>query len=196
MSQAYDISAWRGFFDAMLASTGAIFGLMVVAISFRVDSFQSDRRMIGRAAVGPIMILAEFIAMALALMPGQTTIALGIELIGVTAVTGIIILWNNHLHHIAQFLFKESPTTFVVSWIAVVPLLLGEIGLMTHALGGLFVMMIGFLGLLIASILGIWNMIIHHPNTLLIQMEDRINNDLQASHRPTPGIPAGDDPGE
>jgi hypothetical protein len=142
------------------------------------------------------MILAEFIAMALALMPGQTTIALGIELIGVTAVTGIIILWNNHLHHIAQFLFKESPTTFVVSWIAVVPLLLGEIGLMTHALGGLFVMMIGFLGLLIASILGIWNMIIHHPNTLLIQMEDRINNDLQASHRPTPGIPAGDDPGE
>jgi uncharacterized membrane protein len=178
MSEAYNIAAWHGFFDAMLGATGGIFGLMIVAISFRADSFSSDQRLIARAAIGPVMILAEFLAMVFALMPGQTRTELGYESLFITAVVGIVLAWINVRYRLWGFLFKESPATFVLLCGSGVPLLLGEIGLVSHSFGGLVVMMIGYQGVLIGSVLGIWNMIIHHPNTLLMQLEGRIQAEL------------------
>ena len=180
MSQAYDLAAWHGYFDAMLGATGVIFSLMIVAISFRVDSFSSDRRLLVRAAIGPTVILGEFVGVAIALMPGQTITALGYEVLVISALVGARVGWTVARASAHSFLFKESSLTFFAFVVSSIAIVIGEFGLVTHALGGLVLMMGGFLGVLVASVFGIWNMIIHHPNTLLTQFDMRIQDQLEA----------------
>jgi hypothetical protein len=140
MSAAYDPVKWQVFFGAVVAAAASLLGLLFVAASVRIAVVTDSPRHRGRAreALGQLLVLV--VLGVLVLIPEQSRRALGVEILayGTVVVVTTLFLQSNTLRRLPS---EQRLTWFMrdlVYDLGVIAILIGGLGLLLHALGGLY----------------------------------------------------------
>jgi hypothetical protein len=78
---AYDASEWHDLFVASAGASAALAGLVFVAVSINIDRILRFRGLPERALETVLLLLTVVVVSVVGLIPGQSTTALGIELL-------------------------------------------------------------------------------------------------------------------
>jgi modulator of FtsH protease len=158
---AYDASEWTDLFVAAAGSGAALAGLVFVAVSINIDRILKLAGIPARA-LGTVLTLLTVVCVSIAaLIPGQDTTALGVELLalaGVFAGFSIVLFRRSLADHqaprgnIIGRLFVEA--------IAVIPMLVGSISLLAESGGGLYWIAGGIIGAIVAAVANAWVLLV------------------------------------
>ncbi len=101
------ISEWAGYFGAQAGAFAALTGLVFVALSINLKEILTQPGLPGRAGEAIIILVAPVAVGLVGLMPGQSLVALGVEVLviggaAVTAVTVIVV--------VGQEAIRQRPT--------------------------------------------------------------------------------------
>ena len=153
---AYDIHAWVEFGVAVAGAAAVLTGLVFVSVSINLERVLQVPGLPDRAGESVLMFLAVLIYSLFLLVPGQSTTALGIELL----VTGLI--FAAVLLLVAALGFRR-PTFQPLSWritrivaalACSVPAVVAGVTLMAEAGGGLYWL---FAAIVLAFLAGVGN---------------------------------------
>ncbi|MBS1863105.1 MAG: hypothetical protein JSS68_15500 [Actinobacteria bacterium] len=85
MSAAYAPEQWKDLFVATAGASAALLGLLFVAVSINLERILSYRGLPERALETLLLLLAVLIVSICGLMPGQSHVAFGAEILGVAS---------------------------------------------------------------------------------------------------------------
>ena len=85
-----DMSAWTDFFAAMVGATSALLGLFFVSLSLNLSTILANDGLPERAMQALLQLLAALVVGLLLLMPGQSLIASGLEILLVAILMGLV----------------------------------------------------------------------------------------------------------
>jgi modulator of FtsH protease len=86
VSTAYAPEEWKDLFVAVAGASAALAGLLFVAVSINVERIVKYEGLPGRGIEALAMLLVPLVASIAGLLPGQSHVALGIELLAITVV--------------------------------------------------------------------------------------------------------------
>src|SRR5436190_22489479 len=89
---AYDPSEWTDLFVATAGASAALAGLVFVAVSINVDRILKFEGLPDRALETVLMLLSVVLVSIVGLIPGQSTAALGAEVLALGLGFGIVIV--------------------------------------------------------------------------------------------------------
>jgi hypothetical protein len=159
---AYDIHAWVEFGVAVAGAAAVLTGLVFVAVSINLERVLQVPGLPDRAGESVLMFLAVLIYSLFLLVPGQSTTALGIELL----VTGL--MFAAVLVLVAALGFRR-PTTQPLSWrvtrvvaalCSSVPAVVAGATLMAEAGGGLYWLFAAIVLALLAGVGNAWVLLV------------------------------------
>jgi modulator of FtsH protease len=84
---------WHDFFDAAVAASAALLGLLFVAISINLKLILKHRHLPGRAAATLGTLLSVLVVCSFGLVPGQSNRTLGVEILATGAVVATQAIW-------------------------------------------------------------------------------------------------------
>jgi hypothetical protein len=158
---AYDASEWTDLFVASAGASAALAGLVFVAISINVERILSLPGLTQRALETVLQLLLVVLVSLIGLIPGQSSDALGAELLGVsllfTAVIGV--LSTKRLSEgseprnwlVARFFVRAAGT---------LPFVIGGASLIAEAGGGLYWIIAGILFATAGGVANAWVLLI------------------------------------
>jgi hypothetical protein len=85
VSTAYFSEEWKDLFVAMAGASAALAGLLFVAVSINVERIVHYKGLPERGVETLALLLTVLVASIAGLMPGQSHVALGLELVGIAA---------------------------------------------------------------------------------------------------------------
>jgi hypothetical protein len=159
---AYDIHAWVEFGVAVAGAAAVLTGLVFVSVSINLERVLQVPGLPDRAGESVLMFLAVLIYSLFLLVPGQSTTALGIELL----VTGLI--FAAILVLVAALGFRR-PTRQPVSWritrvVAALgsslPAVVAGVTLIAEAGGGLYWLFAAIVLALLAGVGNAWVLLV------------------------------------
>jgi modulator of FtsH protease len=157
---AYDPEAWTDLFVAAAGASAALAGLVFVAVSINIDRIIAGEGLADRALQALFQLLAVVIASLLALAPGQSETALGLELLLVgLAVTG----GSFALLARAQAADLERvgwPARRAVVALGTVPVAIAGLSLIAETGGGLYWLFAGTILAIIGAVLNAWVLLV------------------------------------
>src|SRR3984957_7808794 len=89
----YAPADWHEFFSAAVGASAALLGLLFVAISINLKLILKHRHLPGRAAATLGTLLSVLVVCIFGLTPGQSTRALGLEILATGAVVATQAIW-------------------------------------------------------------------------------------------------------
>lgn len=139
MDAAYSIEAWKDFAIMIGGAAAALAGMLIVAMSINIDQILKFEYLPRRAAAALVTILSPLVLAVLLLVPVQTEVALGIELVVVAVIFGIMLnRWVGYSRdHGSQSLRQWALGTGGPMVLLIGGLALAGIGLATCSIGGL-----------------------------------------------------------
>jgi hypothetical protein len=90
---AYEATKWTEFYVAAAGASAALAGLVFVAVSINVDRILKFQGLPDRALATVMLLLSVVVVSLVGLIPGQSRSALAGELLGVSLVFTVAILW-------------------------------------------------------------------------------------------------------
>ena len=152
MSTAYDPEPWHDLFVASAGASAALAGLVFVAVSINVERILAYAGLPERALAAVLLLLSVVLVSIVALIPAQSRVALGLELLAVAVAFALLLGWLVRPH-------GEDTRAFVVRretsmLLGLVPVAIGAASLLAEAGGGLYWVAPG---LLIAIAVGVVN---------------------------------------
>jgi hypothetical protein len=147
MDVAYDPQSWQNFYIMTGGAAAALTGLLFVAMSLHARAIIAHR-FFGNRAVGTLIsLLTQLFLAAAVLVPGQSRVALGIE-VEVAALFFLVItarsVWRLGLHGSGSL--NRSPLRarleLMGGAIWIILFVASGISLMTHAGGGFYLLAI------------------------------------------------------
>ncbi len=162
MSPHYDAEQWGDFAIATAGAAAALAGLLVVAISINVREILAGKGLPTRAGTALVVLINPLATSLLLLVPGQSTDALGIELIVLGIVLGLVLVPRNLPFNLpperklsSWALTSALPVTLVVGATTV-----AGIGLVTESLGGLYWLVAAVIGAILGGLFQAWVLLI------------------------------------
>ena len=157
---AYDASAWTDLFVAVAGAGAALAGLVFVAVSINIESILNMEGVPDRA-LQTLVTLGIIVLVSIAgLIPGQSTAALGLELLGLSVAftVGVAVLALRSLPH-------EGPVSWRASRIGVaaltsVPLVIGSISILAESGGGLYWIVGGIVACIVGALANAWVLLV------------------------------------
>jgi hypothetical protein len=154
---AFDITAWSDYGVAVVGGAAALTGLLFVAVSVNSAWFSSSPAHRGRAGQALVLFVVPVVTGILLLIPGQSTTALGIELVVCGLLVGRVLLalgsaeLLNHEPRSLVLVDRLSPRAGVT-----IALLAGGASLIAGHFGGLYWLAAAHVGALLAGLLNAW----------------------------------------
>src|ERR1700745_3743144 len=134
----FTIPAWTNYGVAVVSSAAALTGLLFVAVSVNNAWFWSSKALRGRSGQALVLFIIPLVTGLLLLVPGQSTTALGIEIVVSGLLVGRVLLALGHADledepRALVFLDRLSPRIFIT-----IALLAGGASLIAGHFGGLY----------------------------------------------------------
>jgi len=136
---AFEISPWKDLFVASAGASAALAGLVFVAVAINIDRILKFKGLPERALETVLLLLSVVLVSIIGLIPGQSHVALGAELLGEALLCGAVIatLLKRSLPP------RSSPQAWrisrqVVTAAGTVPLIIGGASILAHSGGGLY----------------------------------------------------------
>jgi hypothetical protein len=163
MDRPFDALAWQAFFQAVVAASAALLGLLFVSVSLRVSAVTDSpqHRARAREALGQLLVLLILGIMVLA--PGQSRHALGIELIvyGVTVAVVTSALESGTLRRLRPAERRRWALQRLGFNIGVATLLIGGVSVEAGRYGGFYWFVVTTVVFFVWSALNAWLLLIH-----------------------------------
>jgi hypothetical protein len=140
---AYDPHAWIEFAVAIAGAAAVLTGLIFVAVSINLDNVIRVRGLPGRAGESIVMFLGILIFNVFLLAPGQSTEALGVELVvtGLMYVGLLLLLAASGFRGPTRQPLAWKVTRLVAALAASIPVVVAGASLLAEAGGGLYWLM-------------------------------------------------------
>jgi modulator of FtsH protease len=151
---AYNPAEWGTFAVGLTTASGALTGLVFVAVSIRVKEVLDDPFHRRRTESTFVILLAILTASLLVLIPNQGRVAVGIEML----VIGAALAYRTaHTWPVVRAsLRREAVVSYYVGALAHVLLCLGAISLLVRGGGGLYVVAAALVLELVRALSDIW----------------------------------------
>jgi hypothetical protein len=152
----YSIQAWRDFGAAVAAVSGALTGLLFVAVSVNSRALAASRSLRSRAAQTLVLFMTA-VLLSLLLVAPQSSTALGAELIALAVVSGAALyVFDRRAGHgedqgVALAIERFSPNT-----ITSVLVLAAGISLLAGGGGGLYWLISSMVAGLLGGVVNAW----------------------------------------
>ena len=162
MSTAYAPGEWTDLFVAVAGASAALLGLLFVAVSINLERILSYEGLPERALETLLLLLGVLIVSIVGLMPGQSNVALGLELFAIASIVAAIIL---RLPAPRSEDTGQEPTQWRLSRIGVrlmgtVPLLIGALSVLFEAGGGLYWIVAGIVLAIVGAVANAWVLLV------------------------------------
>lgn len=158
---------WHDFFLAQAGASGVLIGLVFIGVSINLEKIVSEPSfgLPGRAAEALILLAAVFTASTLLLVPGQSTLFVGAEVLAVGLITwgwvGTIQLRRLREWGTMELdLRKPYALRVALGQIATVPFVVAGIALLGERLGGLYWLAGGMILSILVALIGAWVLLI------------------------------------
>jgi hypothetical protein len=162
VSVAYDPSEWSDLFVATAGASAALLGLLFVAVSINLERILAYEGLPERALETLLLLLGVLIVAIVGLIPAESTVVLGLELLFVAGVVAAIVLRLPGTR--AQDTGRE-PTQWRLSRIAVrlmgtLPLVIGGLSVLLEAGGGLYWIAAGIVLAIVGAAANAWVLLV------------------------------------
>jgi len=157
----YTTAGWENFFVAEVGAAAALTGLLFVAVSINLAKILSFPHLPGRAGESLIMLMGVLMVSALGLVPGQSRVALGAEIVGVG-----LLVWLFPIRiqrRAARLPGARTPwvtTRAFIHQVGSLPLLVAGISILAGSGGGLYWIVPGTLLAFASGILNSWVLLV------------------------------------
>ncbi len=157
---AYSPLEWHDFFVGTIGASAALTGLLFVAISINLEQILKFPQLPGRAAGTLGTLLCALVVSAFALAPGQSTDALGIEIVAVGAVVAAQAIWVTR-----RAGAPDEPKSWIVEHLSLLLLpclafIGGGVTLMAGAGGGLYWILAAIVLAFVATSINAWVLLV------------------------------------
>jgi modulator of FtsH protease len=158
---AYDASEWTDLFVATAGASAALAGLVFVAVSINVDRILKFEGLPDRALETVLMLLSVVLVSIVGLIPGQSTAALGAEVLALGLGFGIVIvrLARRSLpsgSHPRSWLISR----LILATAATLPMIVAGASLLAETGGGLYWAVAGIVFAVIGGVANAWVLLI------------------------------------
>jgi modulator of FtsH protease len=163
VSVAYDPEQWHDLFVAVAGASAALAGLLFVAVSINVDRIIKYEGLPERGVETLTLVLAALVVSIAGLTPGQSHVALGIELVVMAAALLIFLVVLPVTHQLPEGAYKP-PAWLLSRWIIRFTgpglLAIGAVSELFAAGGGLYWVAAGFVFLVLGAVANAWVLLI------------------------------------
>jgi modulator of FtsH protease len=159
---AYDPSEWTDLFVATAGASAALAGLVFVAVSINLERILAFRGLPERALETLLFLISVLLISVVALVPGQTHVALGVELLVIALAIDAVVLRQPTIQ-------VEEGETMRRSWrvsrwtlrlAATVPFSIGAVSLIAQSGGGLYWLVAGIVLAIAAAVSNAWVLLV------------------------------------
>ena len=158
---AYDPSQWSDLFVATAGASAALAGLVFVAVSINLDRILQYPGLPERALETVLMLLIVVLVSIVALIPGQSHLALGLEITLLSTLVTVVIAALPTARHPAQ---GEPRRWLINRWllrlIATLPFLVGGVSLLVEGGGGLYWVAAGVVFAISSAVANAWVLLV------------------------------------
>jgi modulator of FtsH protease len=154
----YNPELWHDFFVASAGAAAALTGLLFVAVSINLERILEYEGLPERALETLVALLATLTASLFALAPGQSTKALGVELLLVGTVLTLVM--SRQIRGGDQVNSKRRSSRIGLRAVSSLPFLIGGISLIAERGGGLYWVLAGVVGAFIAASANAWVLLV------------------------------------
>ena len=151
------IESWHDFFVALAGATAALTGLLFVAVSINLDRILALEGLPERALESLVLLLTTLIVSLLSLVPDQSAVALGIELIVLGGALGAFIA---NLRHGAVAMHAPRVVRVALPIVCTLPLIVGGALLVTEAADGLLWVVGAAVAAILTSVSNAWVLLV------------------------------------
>jgi modulator of FtsH protease len=159
---AYDPSEWHDLFIASAGASAALLGLLFVAVSINLERILKYPGLPGRALEAMMQLTCILLVSFAGLVPGQSHVALGLELLLITAVIAGIVARQPVL--VADASGREPTSWKLTRWTvrlaSLVTIAIAGLTLLAESGGGLYWLAAGIALATVAAIAGAWVLLI------------------------------------
>lgn len=163
MSTAYAPEEWTDLFVAVAGASAALAGLLFVAVSINVERIINYKGLPERALEALTMLLVPLVVSIAGLMPGQSHVALGIELLAITAALVLMLVRLPVARSLPEGI--ETPPQYVlgrqvVRLTGTVLLGIGALAELFAVAGGLYWVAAAIVALTLGAVVNAWVLLI------------------------------------
>lgn len=161
---AFPVEQWTNLYIAGAGASAALAGLVIVAVSVNIKQIIRFPYLPSRAAATIATLILILLVCMAGLIPGQSLIAFGVEVLVFTVFAWILESIANY--HSVIAIRKDKGSTFtaissvVLGQIQIIPFVIGGILLILDHSVGLYWIVAGILAILIVSIINAWVLLV------------------------------------
>jgi len=162
MSAAYDVDAWKDFAVMTGGASAALAGMLVVALTINIDEIVRFAYLPRRALVALVVLMTPLLMAVLLLVPLQSDVAVGMELVALGIVVGVVIFgqlgrYDSDSHRTRSQWYSQIVAPFMI---VVVSAILAGIGLAAGAIGGLVWLVPAVLAAIVGGTAQVWVLLV------------------------------------
>jgi hypothetical protein len=159
---AYDPSEWTDLFVATASASAALAGLVFVAVSINLERILAFRGLPERALETLLFLVSVLLISVVALVPGQSHVALGVELLVVSLAIDAIVMRQPTIQVEDGEAMRRGwrVSRWALRLVATVPFLIGAVSLIARSGGGLYWLVAGIVLAIAAAVANAWVLLV------------------------------------